>query len=174
MKTAGFRSWFRPGSHLTVRAAATVVALVIGTAGCIDTDPAVFVDATIDDPAVEIEASALGVSMTGQFQVRLHLGARASGQSEVTFETFNLLNETGDVIVESLPLTSDAAGAVTVEPGGADTVVQFTLNTGANVLPAEVADAICAGEVSIAGVVNDSLSTTATPVESEPFLVDGC
>ncbi len=141
---------------------------------CIDTDTAVFVDATLDNPTLTVDQATLGTSMSGSFELTLHLGARASGPSEVTFQSFSLKDANGDVIVESLPVEASSPSPITVEPGGADSVVTFSIDTGADLLAAEVVDQICAGEVFISGVIDDSLATSSTPVESEPFSPAGC
>lgn len=145
----------------------------LSVAGCIDTDTAVFVDATLDNPSLAVGEETLGASLNGSFDLTLHLGARASGTSTVTVQSFSLATEDGTVIVESLPVSSPA-GAITVEPGGTDTVVPFTIDTGSDLLDAAVKDQICAGPVVVTGVIDDSLATSATPVESEPFSASGC
>lgn len=141
------------------------------TAGCIDTDPAVFVEPAIDSPQLVLTSEALGVSLSGSFQLTLHLGARASGESQVSYGAFALLNDAGDVVIESLPVEASAPSPVTVEPGGADTAVSFDIDSGADLLPAELADQLCGGLVTISAVLEDSLATTSTSVESEPFSV---
>ncbi|NUP09402.1 MAG: hypothetical protein HOW73_25395 [Polyangiaceae bacterium] len=150
------------------------LALLVTGAGCIDTDTAVFVDATIDNAEATVEEEALGIHLTGSFQLTLHLGARASGESSVTFGSFSLIDENDTVVVESLPVVSSEPAPFTVEPGGADTAVTFTIDTGVDLLPAEVKDAICAGPVIVSGIIEDSLATTSTPVESEAFSAAGC
>lgn len=142
--------------------------------GCIDTDTAVFVDATIDSPGVEVGDEALGVTLSGEFQLTLHLGARASGPSEVSYASFSLKTASGTVVVESLPVSPSLPSPADVEPGGTDTVVTFTIDTGTDLLPAELKEQLCAEQVVIAGIIEDSLATTGTPVESEPFDVNGC
>lgn len=155
-------------------AAASFVAAAFLNAGCIDTDTAIFVDATIDSPSVDVGDEALGVTLSGDFQLTLHLGARASGPSEVTYGSFALKTASGTVLVESLPASPSIPSPADVEPGGTDTLVTFTIDTGTDLLPATLKDQLCAEQVIIAGILDDSLATTSTPVESEPFDVGGC
>ncbi len=148
-------------------------ALVALSTGCIDTDTAVFVDATIDNPSLTVTEETLGTALDGSFELTLHLGARASGPSTVTFQSFSLESEDGTVLVESLPVSSPDQNAG-VEPGGTDTVVTFTISTEDGLLESAVKDQICAGSVVVSGVIQDSLATSTTPVESEPFSPSGC
>jgi hypothetical protein len=53
-------------------------------------------------------------------------------------------------------------------------VVTFTIDTGSSTLPTDVRDRICAGQVKISGVIEDSLESESSPVESEPFSAAGC
>jgi len=151
----------------------SLIAIALSVAGCIDTDTAVFVDATIDNATLSAEQLPLGTALSGSFELTLHLGARASGPSEVGYLSFSIKSEAGDVIVDNLPVEASQPAPVTVDPGGSDSVVTFTLDTGAE-LGTEVFDQICAGPIIISGVIEDSLATSSTPVESEPFSPSGC
>lgn len=142
--------------------------------GCVDLDTAVFVDATIDQPTITVAQEALGTAIEGSFLLTLHLGARASGESEVSYSSFSLKTEDGTTVIESLPVSAAPASPVAVEPGGTDTVVQLTVDPGAMLLPADVHAQICAQPVLISAVIDDSLATSATLVDSEPFLAFGC
>lgn len=144
-------------------------------AACIDTDTAVFVDPSIEAPELAVQASALGASMSGSFDLVLHLGARASGPAEVTYSSFSLKTADGaSVIVESLPVTASVPSPVAVDPGGDDVIVSFTIDTGADLIPQEQLDAICAGQVLVAAVLDDSLATSSTAAQSAPFTASGC
>ncbi len=152
-----------------------VAAISFAAAGCVDTDTAVFVDANIDAPSFTLKQVALGTQLEGSFQLTLHLGARAAGESEVTYGTFSLVDsKTGDVVVDNLAVSPSEPAPVTVDPGGADTAVTFTVDTGGDLLPADVADKLCADTIEVRGVIHDSLSTTETPVRSDAVSVGGC
>ncbi len=153
------------------RHAFLAVAAACLLAGCIDTDPAVFVEPAIDSPELVLTQEALGVALAGSFQLTLHLGARASGESQVSYASFTLVDDAGDVVIDNLPVTASAPSPVTVEPGGADTAVLFDIDSGPDLLPLELAAQLCGGLVTISAVLEDSLATTSTSVESEPFAV---
>jgi hypothetical protein len=143
-------------------------------AGCIDTDAAVFVDATLGAPALTlVPAGGFGVTLQGSFALELHLGARASGTSQVTYTSFSLKAADGSVVVESLPVAVDKPSPVAVDPGS-DVLVTFTIDSGATVLDNTVKDRICAGQVKIVGVIEDSLESESSPLESAPFSPSGC
>ena len=158
-----------------LRLAALCVASAAALAsGCINTDTAIFVDADIDSPSLGVAQGPLGSSLSGAFSLSLHLGARAAGPSDVTLGTFNI--ETADrssVIIDSLPVTADQASPITVEP---DTTVDvaFVIDTGSDPLPKSTIDQICAGNIVISGVVDDSLAASSTPVVSDAFSALGC
>lgn len=136
--------------------------------GC-NTDAAVFVDPDIEEPAVTVTKAALGTSLTGSFTLTLHLSARAAGPSQVTVGAFALKKTDGTtVLVDNLPFTADKPNPVGVDED-TTTTVKVTIDSGSKLLDAAVHDAVCAGDVVIAGVIEDSLLTTSTPVESEPF-----
>lgn len=140
---------------------------VVSSAGCVDT--AVFVDPEIEAPALTVTKAALGTSFTGSFDLTLHLADRASGPSSVTVGSFTLKKTDGTtVLVDNLPITADKPNPVGVDEDST-TTVKVTVDSGSKLLDAAVADAVCAGDVVIAGVIEDSLLTTSTPVESEPF-----
>lgn len=151
-----------------------LVALGLLGAGCIDTDTAVFVDATLGTASVTVGGGGLGVTLNGSFALELHLGARASGTSEVTYTSFSLKSAADDaVLVESLPVAPDKPSPVSVDPGS-DVVVTFTIDTGASTLPTDLRDRICAGQVRISGVIEDSLESESSPIESAAFTASGC
>ncbi|MFO0619561.1 MAG: hypothetical protein U0414_43640 [Polyangiaceae bacterium] len=147
---------------------ASTAALVLGLSAC-NTDAAVFVDPDIEDPAVTVTKAALGTTLTGSVTLTLHLSARASGPSSVTLGSFALKKSDGTtVLVENLPYSADPASPVAVAEDST-TTVKLTFDSGAKLLDAAVRDAVCAGDVVVAGVIEDSLLTTSTPVVSDPF-----
>ena len=155
-----------------MRKAISRVAAVGGllASGCVNTDPAVFVDAEISAPGAIVSAVALGTTLEGSFTLDLHLGARASGPGSVSAEAFLITNADQSVdILPSLEVVADKPLPVTVEPDS-DVAVAFRFNTGATTLPAEKKDELCAvGGLRIKAVLKDSLQGGATPVVSVPF-----
>jgi hypothetical protein len=159
------------GRH--VAALALLASVGVG-AGCVNTDAAVFVDAGIDAPVVNVNQGALGTSVTGSFTVTLHLGARASGPSEVTFGAFAIEKaDRSAVVVDSLPVTTSTSSPVGVDPDS-DVEVDFAIDTGADPLPQAVVDGLCGGQLVVSGVLEDSLATKSTPIVSDAFLALGC
>lgn len=145
-------------------------------AGCPNTDTAVFVDPSIDAPAMTVQSSPLGTGLTGSFTLGLHLGARASGPSMVSIGQFTIQDaqKKGDIVS---PLALDSGTTqfpVTVEQDG-DVNVALTFDTGTKLLPADVGPKLCdAAGVIITGTIEDSLQNTATPVESAVVKPAGC
>ncbi len=148
--------------------------LLAGLTGC-NTDAAVFVDPTVEDPKASVQGGALGVELTGRFTLDLHLGARASGSSKVTLGEFELVTGANkSPVVSPLPLVGDKTFPLTVDQDS-DVVVHFTFDTGKNPLPASTKDALCgAGGVAVKGTIEDSLAASSTPVFSASFDPSGC
>ena len=139
-------------------------------AGCVDTDPTVFVDATIRDPAAQVSAVALGTQLTGSFSLSLALGPRASGASQVTLQGFSITDaDQSTTIVDALPAVTSTPLPVEVAPDETVTLT-LTFDSGADLLPAEAEAALCeAAGLRITGAIQDSLQDGATPVVSELF-----
>jgi hypothetical protein len=151
-----------------------LVALSFGVS-CVNTDTAIFVEAGVESPSLEVIDGPLGATLDGGFDLTLRLGARASGPSETTFVSFSIKSaDETQVLVEDVPVTSGVSSPVTVEPDGEEVVITFAIDQGGDVLPSALVDALCAGEVVYSVVVDDSLATTTTVASSEPFAVAGC
>jgi hypothetical protein len=144
-------------------------------AGCPDDDAAVFVEPSIQAPAATVGAETLGTSLAGSFQLSLHLGPRASDDSEVGVGAFTLQSsDQQTTFVSPLEVTADRELPVTVAVDS-DVTVGFSFDTGADLLPADVAADLCgAGGLVISGVIEDSLQDGATPVVSPVFIPSGC
>lgn len=156
---------------LAATSALALASSLLSLSGC-NLDPAVFVDPDIEEPSFSAAKVALGTTISGSFKLTLHLSVRASGPSQVTVGAFQLKKTDGTtVLVDNLPITADMASPVNVDEDST-TTVQITISSGSKVLDASVRDAVCGGDVIIAGVIEDSLLTTSTPVESEPFTPD--
>lgn len=157
---------------LHLHAAAALVAL--SASGCPNTDAAVFVDAEIPAGSVAIEPQTLGVALSGGFTLSLHLSARASGPSEVSYGSFSLMNaDQSETLIASLPLSASVAAPVDVDPDTTVTV-ELSIDMGADLLDAALVDRICAGSVVFSGVVDDSLRGGSTTAVSPPIVPSGC
>ena len=156
---------------------ASLALLVLTSAaiGCPNTDAAVFVDAHVEAPALQVESLALGTRVSGSFDLTLHLGARASDTSEVSVESFAVLGAAQTTeILAPLQATTTTTFPVSVEQDS-DETVHFTFDTGNTLLPADDKAAICgAGGLRIKAVIQDSLQGGAVPVISDVFQPSGC
>lgn len=150
------------------------LALALGGLGC-KPDTAVFVEARITAPSIEVQELVLGTALAGGFELSLHLGDRASGPSTVTLDSFRIVAAGGaEVVVDPLPVDTVLSFPTTVTPGSTVTAA-FVLDTGADLLPAETQGALCAaGDLQIVGSITDSLQSGSTPVQSEKVAASGC
>jgi hypothetical protein len=141
--------------------------------GC-NTDAAVFVDPTVESPKVSVQGGALGVGVSGSFELDLHLSARASGTSTVKLGEFELDTADKDPIVSPLPIEGDKTFPLTVDQDS-DVTVHFTFDSGKDPLPAAKKDALCGKSgLAIKGTIEDSLAGSSTPVFSATFDPSGC
>ena len=142
--------------------------------GC-DTSTAVFVAPSIETPALTVGKETLGTTLKGTFDLVLELASRASGPSDVTIGSFSLRNADGtQVVFEPIPFTLDRAQPIEVLEDS-EVRVTITVDTGTTLLPKELSDALCAGQVTIAGTIQDSLDPSgASPVTSQAFTLSGC
>lgn len=139
--------------------------------GC-NTDAAVFVTPTVETPSLTVSktTNGLGTQLDGSLFLRLHLGARASGPSQVTLTAINVTNDVGSGdYVDNIPYTTDQSSPIDVEEDS-DVNVKITLSTGASLQPLALYDTICkGGKVVITGIFNDSLQDTGTKFTSDSF-----
>jgi hypothetical protein len=156
--------------HTLVPPLALALASLGAGAGCFDENEAVvFVEASIESPTAQVAGSTLGTQLDGSFVLRLVLGPRASGPSDVTLQSFEITNADQTAsIVAPLPVEG-ASSSIRVD---LDSEVTRTIpfSTGAELLPVELRDPLCdpAG-IKIAGTIQDSLQDGATPVASPVF-----
>jgi hypothetical protein len=142
---------------------------------CINTDAAVFVEPRIEKPEAEVSGGTLGIGLKGSFQLSLHLGARATGSSEVTPGTTTIFDaEKKEAIVSALLVKTETPFPVVVEVDS-DVDIPFTFDSGTKPLPNDVKLELCdpAGLV-LGGAITDSLQNRATPFASAVFHPVGC
>ncbi len=162
--------------QLQARASSLLAALLaLGMAGCINTDAAVFVEASIVDPVVTLQGSPAAMGISGSYTVKLHLGPRASGPSEVGLGAFTIMNASRDkTLIDVLKLVAKPSFPVSVAVDS-DTLVSVSMSAEDNIQLVETTDALCqAGDIVISGALDDGLlAATINPV-SEPFAPGGC
>ena len=146
--------------------------------GCINTDPAVFVDPTLSAPTATVTSAPLGTTLSGSFDLDLHLGPRASGPSTVTLGEFSIEDAAQTApIGSSLTVASSTTFPVTVQLDS-DVDADFTFGIGADgagTVTSTVATQLCAAAgVVISGTIHDSLMDTSTPTVSPVFHPSGC
>lgn len=153
------------------------VTAVSAIAGCgINTDPTIFVDASVTEPSVAVEEKALGTAIKGGFTLSLHLGARAAGSSQIDLKGFQLTSDDQNtIVVDGLPLAATGMiFPIVVEPD-TDEDVEITINYGNDLVAADVGQKICMfGSVRFRGAISDSLRGTDIPVLTDPVQVTGC
>lgn len=145
-------------------------------AGCFgENEGVVFVEPRIEAPTAKIEAGVLGASISGSFKLTLVLGPRASGPSTVELGAVAITDAPNQQsVLSGLSLVSTREFPVTVQPDS-EVTVDFVFDLGDKTFPSETQDALClpAG-IRIAGTLQDSLETGATPVASDVFEPTGC
>jgi hypothetical protein len=162
------------------RPAATPVVFLLtacgwGATGCIDTDAAVFVDASISNPSATVSPETLGTTLAGRFDANLHLGPRASGPADVTLGTVSLLGaDRTTTLVDVVAVATAPTFPVTVPVDG-DVFVAVTFVEQDNLLEASAYGELCAaGSVVISAALDDALRGGTISVVSEPFAPSGC
>ena len=172
----GMKQWRMISSVYGRLLGGLVIASAMCSTGCINTDPAVFVDAKIADAMIVATDSGVAVGISGGFSLSLHLSARASGTATVTASGFSILAADGTTTIHSplgytpsLPFPVSVAQDATVE-------VQIGFTNKQNQLASAALTSLCKpGGVIIQAVLDDSLRggsfTTQTP---NPVTVSGC
>ncbi|MEO5729914.1 MAG: hypothetical protein ABI134_04015 [Byssovorax sp.] len=152
-----------------------LLALPIFLAGCSDPDTTIFVVPAFGNPSAFVGTTPLGATIKGNFTLKLHLGPRASGPSQVTLGAFSILDSDQKATITPVqigatstefPLTVDLDSFVSAE---------LPFNLGNKLLPIEAKDQLCdpAG-VILSGTIQDSLLSGPTPFISWIFLPTGC
>lgn len=142
--------------------------------GC-SLDTAVFVQPGIDDPVVKVSDGVLGLTLEGSFSLRLHLGPRASGPSEVSLGALSLASANDEAtLVSPLAVKTTAALPITVDKGR-DVTTPFTLDAAGKPLPFDAKAKLCdAAGLVILGTLDDALASAPTPFASAMFQPTGC
>ncbi len=155
---------------------APIFALPVALAGCINTDAAVFVEPTIESPAATVKGGALGVTIEGNFTLKLHLGPRASGPSTVKLGAFSILDAKQSAAITSVQIGTTSTQFPATVDLDSDVTASLPFDLGSKTLPEDPDKArLCdpAGVV-IGGTIEDSLLGGSTPFFSSIIHPSGC
>ncbi|MBW2524441.1 MAG: hypothetical protein JRI23_09710 [Deltaproteobacteria bacterium] len=143
--------------------------------GCIDTDPAVFVEAGIENAQATVAQETLATTIEGSFDVALHLGPRASGPADVGLGRVSVLSgDQASTLVDVLAVEPSPPFPVTVPVDG-DVRVAVSFAAADNLLEADDYDALCAaGAAVVSAALDDSLRGGTISAVSVPFVLAGC
>lgn len=144
--------------------------------GCINTDPAVFVVASVENETAGVESSSLVTGFDGGLNLRLHLGARASGSAVVSLQALQLIAADGNTLLHA-PLSYEASAEfpVTIDQD-ATLNVSLLFPASSNQLPTGLEQSLCSSEgVLYRAVLEDSLRGASLNADSAtPVAVRGC
>jgi hypothetical protein len=134
--------------------------------GCPEEDTA-SLEASVKDPSLVLEASALVTDASGGLTLSLHLGSYASNATEVSLGAFTL-TRAGDELFGPVPLAASREFPVSVGVGK-DVSVTLSLEPGTTATMDEAA-ALCDGPLTFVGSVSDTLGgNKPIRVESPAF-----
>jgi hypothetical protein len=147
----------------------------LAVTGCVSTDPAVFVDPTIESPSAAVSGGALGATVTGAFTLTLHLGPRASGPSTVALGAFSILDAGKSAAITAVQLAPGTPSFPVTVDLDSDVTAKLSFDLGGKTLPTDAKTKLCdpAG-VLIGGAIQDSLAGGSTPVFSAVLHPTGC
>jgi hypothetical protein len=155
---------------------APIFALPIALAGCVNTDAAVFVEPTIESPTATVDSNPLGTQISGSFTLKLHLGPRASGPSQVTLGAFSILDSARSAAITAVQLATTSTQFPATVDLDSDVSASLLFNLGSKTLPEDPNKGkLCdpAGVV-IGGIIEDSLLGDSTPFFSSIVHPAGC
>jgi hypothetical protein len=122
------------------------------TLACSADKSVVALSASIDQPALSVQASSVGADVTGGFSLAMALGEYASEDTKVSLGTFSI--QSGGVdLISSLSLS----GATFPVSLGVGKKVMLPLTFEASTEPG-VAATVCGGPIAIRGTLTDTLS----------------
>ena len=154
---------------------ASILALPAALTGCINTDAAVFVEPTIESPTATVQSGVLGLTIYGNFTLKLHLGPRASGPSQVTLGAFSILDAKQSAAITPIELGSPSTQFPVNIGVDSDISPSIDFDLGNKTLPAGDKAKLCdpAGVV-IGATIQDSLLGGSTPFFSAIVHPAGC
>lgn len=152
-----------------------ILALPLLLAGCVNTDPTVFVEPSLVDVTAAVKGGALGATISGAMTLQLHLGPRASGPGQVTLGAFSILDAQQSAEITALTLGASSTDfPLTIDPDS-DVSAKFTFDLGSKTISADDGAKLCAAAgVVFRGTIQDSLLGGSTPFFSGVVHPTGC
>ena len=152
-----------------------LLALPIFLTGCVSTDPTVFVDASLESVSAAVQGGALGATIAGELGLKLHLGPRASGPSQVSLGAFAILDAGQKADITAIVLGASATEFPVTVDLDSDVSATLPYSLGSKTVPAEAKAKLCdpAGVV-VRGTIQDSLLGGSTPFFSAVVHPTGC
>ena len=158
-----------------MRSLRPLFALPILLAACVNTDAAVFVEPTIESPTITVAGGALGLTISGNFTLKLHLGPRASGPSQVSLGAFSILDAKQSAAITPLDIGSSSTQFPVTVDLDSDVSAGLPFTLGSKTLPSADKAKLCdAAGVVIGGTIQDSLLGGSTPFFSAIVHPAGC
>ena len=158
-----------------MRPSPSLLALPLLLAACVNTDAAVFVEPTIESPTATVAGGALGVTISGNFTLKLHLGPRASGPSQVTLGAFSILDSKQSAAITAVQLGSSSTQFPATVNLDSDVSAALPFTLGPATAKDKAAGSLCDPRgVTLRGTIQDSLAGGSTPFFSEIIHPDGC
>jgi len=144
-------------------------------AGCVDTDPdRVQLEARVENVELAVEQTTLVTVLSGGLDVVLELGDLAEeGRTVERAPALTLVKESDRSLVRQIDALPDGEGFPMTIGAGETRRISFALTT-ENTLHADQFDVVCAGNVVVAGSVDDSKTGHNVPFDSAPFKLEGC
>jgi hypothetical protein len=152
-----------------------LLALPLLFTACVNTDATVFVDASIESATAAVTGGALGATVEGKIELKLHLGPRASGPSKVELGAFAILDAKQEAEITAVVLgASTTEFPVTVDLDS-DVAATLPYSLGSKTVPVETKAKLCdAAGVVIRGTIQDSLLGGSSPFFSPIIHPTGC
>jgi hypothetical protein len=147
-----------PGPTVSRRAPWLALAAlgVFGGSGCADKS-LISLSAALEAPTVEVTKGTLGSELGGGFDLRMSLGSKASGATEVSLGSFAIVRASdASGLVDPLPVAATGQAFPVTVAAGQTVVVAFQIGGTALLTTAE-GDALCAEPVQIIGALTDTL-----------------
>jgi hypothetical protein len=157
----------------TVTARLILGSLVVCSACGVPKADNLTVAATIEAPAVTLAGGALGSAVSGTFTLSLVLGDLASSGSQVTVQSFAVVDPSTQAPLVQVELDATATRSIYVDVGTTQLQV-YNWKNASPLTPAQVKTLCAAKQVAYAGAVLDGTQNKTTPAQSDPFTVTGC